>query len=82
MDHLNYEQRDLITNLCLEYGDIFYIEGDQLTFTNEIKHSIETNNTRPVFTKSYWYPQVHKEEVKTQINKIHKKIDANYRKLN
>ena len=70
IDHLNEEEREEILKLCLEYSDIFYLEGDQLTFTNEIKHSIDTNNSRPIYTKSYRYPHVHKEEVKRQISKM------------
>lgn len=69
-NHLNEEENNLITNLCLEFSDIFYLEGDVLTFTNEIKHSIDTNNAKPIFTKSYRYPHIHKEEVKSQINNM------------
>lgn len=69
-DHLNEEETELVTELCLDFSDIFYLDGDNLTFTNEIKHTIDTNNARPVFTKSYRYPQIHKEEVKTQVNKM------------
>ena len=70
LDHLNSEEKEAITNLCLDFEDIFYLEGDKLTFTSEIKHSIDTGNTKPIFTKSYRYPQIHKEEVKTQIKKM------------
>lgn len=69
-EHLNDEEKELITNLCLDYSDIFYLEGDHLTFTSEIKHPIDTNNAKPVYTKSYRYPQIHKEEVKNQVNKM------------
>lgn len=69
-EHLNFEEKQKITELCLEFADIFYLEGDTLTFTNEVKHSVETNNSRPVFTKSYRYPHVHKEEVRSQIGKM------------
>lgn len=70
LSHLNDEEQQLITDLCLNFSDIFYLEGDSLTFTSEIKHSIDTSVSRPVFTKSYRYPQVHKEEVKQQISKM------------
>lgn len=69
-DHLNEEEKELITDLCLEYEDIFYLEGDTLTFTSEIKHTIDTSNNRPIFTKAYRYPQIHKEEVKSQVQKM------------
>lgn len=70
LDHLNAEERDLISQLCLDFSDIFYLEGDVLTFTNEIKHSIDTQNSKPTYVKSYRYPQIHKQEVKDQINKM------------
>lgn len=70
LEHLNDEERESIVDLCLKFSDIFYLEGDSLTFTNEIKHAIDTNNAKPVFTKSYRYPQIHKEEVKRQITEM------------
>ena len=70
LDHLNEEEAEMVTQLCLDFQDIFYLEGDNLTFTNEIKHSIDINNSRPIFTKSYRHPQVHKEEVKSQVSKM------------
>lgn len=70
LDHLNEEEQELITKLCLEYSDIFYLEGDNLSFTNEIKHQINTKDNKPIYTKSYRYPHVHKEEVKNQISKM------------
>jgi hypothetical protein len=70
IDHLNEEEKEMITQICLDFSDIFYLEGDKLTFTSEIKHSIQTKDTKPIYTKSYRYPQVHKEEVKTQISKM------------
>lgn len=70
LNHLNDEEKELIENLCLSFEDIFYLEGDQLTFTNQIKHEINTTDENPIFTKSYRYPHVHKQEVKTQISKM------------
>lgn len=70
LNHLNQEEKDKIINLCLNYCNLFYLEGDQLTFTNKIKHEIITNNAKPIASKSYRYPQIHREEVKRQINKM------------
>lgn len=44
------------------YSDITYID--------EINHCIDTNNSKIVFTESYWDTQIHKQEVKHQIPKI------------
>lgn len=69
-DHMNPEEKEKITNLCKKYSDIFYHEDCQLSFTNTVKHKIRTSDETPVYTKSYRYPHIHKEEVKSQINKM------------
>lgn len=68
--HLNQEEKYHIIKLCKEYSDIFHKENEDLTFTNEIKHIINTIDEIPVYTKSYRYPFIHKKEVKKQINKM------------
>lgn len=67
VDHLNFEERRMILKICREYDDIFLKEGQKLTFTNVVKHSIPTIEDVPIYTKSYRYPYVHKEEVRNQI---------------
>lgn len=68
--HLNEEEKCNLLNLCSEYSDIFYIEGEQLTFTNQIKHKINTTDDIPVHSKTYRYPYVHKEEIQNQIQSM------------
>lgn len=70
LDHLNNEERKLLLKTCKKYSEIFYREGQKLTFSNKIRHSIPTNNEIPVYTKSYRYPYVHKNEVQDQISKL------------
>lgn len=43
-----------------------------MSFTNAIKHRIRTVNDIPIYTKSYRYPEVHKDELKYQIDKMFK----------
>lgn len=69
-DHLNPEERANLESLCAQYADIFYIEGEPLTFTNKIKHNIKTTDEMPVYTKSYRYPFVHRDEVRSQVKKM------------
>lgn len=69
-DHLNQEEKANITKLCTEYADLFYVEGETLTFTNKTKHRIRTTDDNPVHAKSYRFPFVHKEEVRQQINSM------------
>lgn len=69
-NHLNEEEKINLEMLCAKYADVFYIEGEKLTFTNHIKHNIRTSDEIPVFTKSYRYPYVHRQEIREQITKM------------
>lgn len=69
-DHLNDEERINLQNLCSRYADVFYIEGEPLTFTNKIKHHIRTTDEVPIYTKTYRYPFIHRQEVQQQIGKM------------
>lgn len=69
-DHLNIEEKTNLETLCARYADVFYVEGERLTFTNKIKHHIRTTDELPVYTKSYRYPFVHRQEVRDQITKM------------
>lgn len=69
-EHLNQEEFVNLTSLCEQYADVFYLEGEPLTFTNKIKHCIKTTDENPVYTKSYRYPHIHRQEVKDQIAKM------------
>lgn len=55
LDHLNDEEKNSITSLCSKFKDIFHLEN-------------EVTDPKPIYTKTY--PQVHKEEVKKQIDKM------------
>jgi transposase InsO family protein len=69
-DHLNEEEKVNLITLCSRYSDVFYVEGESLTFTNKIKHRIKTTDEVPVHTKSYRYPFIHRQEVRDQIDKM------------
>lgn len=70
LQHCNKEEQNLIRDLCYNYRDIFYCENIPLSFTNEIKHKINLTEDKPIYTKSYRFPEIHKNEVKTQIDKM------------
>lgn len=69
-DHMNAEEKANIEALCSRYADVFYLEGEPLSFTNKIKHCIKTTDDTPIYTKSYRYPYVHRQEVRDQIAKM------------
>lgn len=68
VSHLNKEEKKLLFNTVREFDDIFPADNQKLTFTNNCKHRIITTDDIPIHTKSYRYPYVHKEEIKTQIS--------------
>lgn len=69
VNHLNEEERANLIALCTEYSDIFHLDHEPLTFTNDIKHKINTTDEISVHSKTYRYPYVHREEVQSQIQK-------------
>ena len=68
IDHLNNEEKSKLTKLIREYSEIFQKEDTPLSFTSKIKHVIRTQDQFPVYTKSYRYPEVHRQEVRRQID--------------
>lgn len=52
------------------FKDLFYKEGDNLTFTSKVKHRIQTKNSAPIYTKTYRYPEIHRNEVDRQIREM------------
>lgn len=70
LEHLNSEERKQLLKTISEHQDVFLLEGEHLTFTNAIKHSIKTKDDLPIFSKSYRYPFCHREEVQKQISQM------------
>lgn len=75
-DQLNDKETVNLNLLYSRYSDVFYIEGEPLTFTNNVKHRIRTTDEQPVYTKSYRYPFVHRQEVRDQIAKSIKRSNS------
>lgn len=69
-NHMNSEEEKSITQLCKDFKDIFFYEDTKLTFTNQVKHKINTIDEIPVHSKTYRYPYIHKAEVEKQISKM------------
>ena len=70
LKHLNEEAEHSVFDICKNFSDIFFLEGDTLTCTDTISHRIETTTDKPISSKIYRYPEIHKEEVKNQIEKM------------
>lgn len=70
LDYLNDEEKTLLTGLCHDYKEIFHHKDIPLTSTNILQHKIRTKTEEPIFSKTYRYPQIHREEVQKQITKM------------
>ena len=73
VDHLNSEERALVLELCENFHDLFYLPGDQLSFTNTIEHNIPImpeHKGTIVTRKPYRIPEAYKQEVQKQVEKM------------
>jgi transposase InsO family protein len=70
VSHLNAEEMTALYELCCTFSDIFHLPTDRLTSTNILQHEIPTTSSVPIHTKSYRFPEVHKQEVQSQISKM------------
>lgn len=70
ISHLNDEEHRSLFNLLKKHQKVFYQKGDDLSFTNHVKHKIPTKNEEPIFTRIYRYPEIHKKEVDKQIKDL------------
>lgn len=46
-DHLNYEELKALTDLCYEFSDIFFVDGDKMIGTDLVTHRIITPPNHP-----------------------------------
>jgi hypothetical protein len=70
---LNSEEKASLVRICEEYNDVFWLSGDKLTFTTAAEHNIPTpavDPTRGINTKFYRIPEVHREDVRRQIEQM------------
>lgn len=69
-EHLNEEEKSSIFDICTSFSDIFHLPSDKLTVTDAISHSIQTTSDKPIHSRLYRYPEIHKKEVDSQITKM------------
>lgn len=47
---MNLEEKEAIEELCGEFSDIFYLEGDTITYTDAAQHEIKTPEvSQPIY---------------------------------
>jgi hypothetical protein len=72
-DHLNNEEKQNIIGICNEYSDTFYLEGDQLTATDVVTHTINTPRlTKAINIRPYQLPWAYQTEIENPIQGIKK----------
>lgn len=69
--HMNTEESTSILQICRDYNDVFLLEGDKLTSTDKITHSISTPpNVKPIYIKPYRLPEASKQDVNLELDKM------------
>lgn len=67
---MNTEEKESILEICKTFNDIFHLDGDKLTCTDAIKHSIPLKSSKPIFVKPYRLPEQQKNEINKQIQQM------------
>lgn len=70
LDHLEDAEKGNVINLIANSQDRFHIPGEQLTATHVLRHQIPTTDDRPINTRQYRFPQLHKEEINRQVEEL------------
>lgn len=70
LDHLNEFEKEQLLLTLKKHLYQFHLPDDKLGFTKDIQHSIETTDELPVNSKYPRYPEVHKQEIKEQTEKL------------
>lgn len=70
-NHCSENELRMIERLVSEYNDIFYVEGDGMSFANFAEHKISVKpGTNPIFTRQYKLPHAHKEILERKIREM------------
>lgn len=68
--HCSKEEKCRLQKFLSRNNMTFYQEGQTLSTTNSVRHSIITTTDRPVYSKVYRYPKVHEREIEIQIKEM------------
>lgn len=70
LQYLNEEEKGSSLPLFFEFSYQFVLPGDKLGVTKVTIHERVTTDEKPVHTKQYRYPHVHKEEIRKQTDEL------------
>lgn len=62
--------RNKLTDLCMGYSDIFYVEGDKPTVNNFYEHKLVLKDNEPVYTRNHRLPHYQKVEINRQVKEL------------
>lgn len=62
--------RNKLLNLCMEFDDVFHVDGDKATVNNFYEQELLLNNNAPVYTKNYRLPYAQKTEINNQVKTL------------
>lgn len=68
--NLNNEESKLLEYFLNKNKKSFYIEGQNLTATNFVRHKIITTSNKAIYCKNYRHPQVLENEIEYQISEM------------
>lgn len=69
-EYMNTEEEMKLDKFLRKYKNTFYLEGQTLPMTTDVKHTIITTTDRPTYSKVYRYPKVHEREIEKQIREM------------
>lgn len=69
-NHCNNEEKFRLERFLCKNNKTFYQEGQSLSVTNSVTHSIVTTTDRPIYSKVYRYPKIHEREIEVQIKEM------------
>ena len=71
MGHLNSEEKTSLGEICFDYQDVFFLQGDRLSCTSAVKHNIHLEpGTIPINTRPYRLPESQRKEIDRQVTKL------------
>lgn len=62
---------NFLTPLCIDFSDIFHIEGDRPTTNNFYQQRLNLKDTEQVYTRNYRQPQAYKSEIANQVQHLY-----------
>lgn len=70
LKHIEQNTKEKLLKLCTKYNNIFSLQSDLLTCNNFYQQNIELENHTPVYIKNYRSPEIHKDEIINQVQKM------------